>query len=143
VAFCSYPNREILAFILDDHIDGVSLDALRSRFDDVLRYVCRQGYVRRQLDQPRRSLSSNPIASQCVTGFVSEPVFASGVSLLLSYSACDLMFVYQSGAYELQTRSILGTTRSGYGSDTTGRDPDLEDPDKRYVGRTYLGYSAS
>ncbi|CEL56389.1 hypothetical protein RSOLAG1IB_07775 [Rhizoctonia solani AG-1 IB] len=75
-----------------------------------------QGYVRRQLDQPRRSLSSNPIASQCVTGFVSEPVFASG-----------------SGAYELQTRSILGTTRSGYGSDTTGRDPDLEDPDKRYL----------
>ncbi|GAB1518653.1 hypothetical protein RhiTH_001717 [Rhizoctonia solani] len=72
-----------------------------------------QGYVRRQLERPRRARLSGLAISQGTTGLVSEPVFASG-----------------SVAYELQARSILGTTRSGYGSDTTGRYPGPEDANR-------------
>ncbi|CAE6394123.1 unnamed protein product [Rhizoctonia solani] len=72
-----------------------------------------QGYVRRQLDQPRRTITSSLVTSQGATGLVSEPVFGA-----------------RSGIYELQARSILGTTRSGYDSDTTRRDPDPEDANR-------------
>ncbi|CAE6408211.1 unnamed protein product [Rhizoctonia solani] len=69
-----------------------------------------QGYVQRQLERPRHVMPTGLMTSQGTLGLVSEPVFAS-----------------RSDTYELQARSVLGTTRSGYDSDATRKESYIGD----------------